>query len=115
MLRMVEMFRHMLIGRIVTAERDTAGLAGSEMHPFIPRLYTFLADELAGGLQFFDLLDMMAAGSCIHIKGGYTSLRYLCTKLIAIEPSPTAEATRFMAPARTSPAANIPGQLVSSR
>jgi hypothetical protein len=32
-----------------------------------------------------------------------------------IDPSPTAEATRFMAPARTSPAANIPGQLVSSK
>jgi hypothetical protein len=112
---MVEMFRHMRIGRIVTAERDTAGLAGSQMDPVIPGLYTFFADGLGGGLQFFDLLDMMAAGFGIHIKGVYTSLRYLCTKLIAIEPSPTAEATRFMAPARTSPAANMPGQLVSSR
>ena len=45
----------------------------------------------------------------------HTSARYLCTKLIDMEPSPTAEATRFMAPERTSPAAKIPGQLVSSR
>ena len=45
----------------------------------------------------------------------YTSARYLWTKLMAIEPSPTADATRFMAPDRTSPAAKTPGQLVSSR
>ena len=30
-----------------------------------------------------------------------------------MEPSPTAEATRFTEPLRTSPAANKPGQLVS--
>src|SRR5665213_942303 len=45
----------------------------------------------------------------------HISPKYLCTKLIAMEPSPTAEATRFMAPARTSPAAKIPAQLVSRR
>ena len=33
---------------------------------------------------------------------------------MAMEPSPTAEATRFTAPWRTSPAANTPGMLVSS-
>jgi hypothetical protein len=31
------------------------------------------------------------------------------------EPSPTAEATRLMLPPRTSPTANTPGRLVSSR
>src|SRR5262249_47606160 len=35
------------------------------------------------------------------------------TKLIAIEPSPTAEATRLTLPHRTSPTANTPGRLVS--
>ena len=34
---------------------------------------------------------------------------------MAIEPSPTAEATRLMLPLRTSPIANTPGRLVSSR
>src|SRR5690348_13670430 len=34
---------------------------------------------------------------------------------MAVEPSPTAEATRFIAPCRTSPAANTPGVVVSSR
>ena len=38
-----------------------------------------------------------------------------CTKLTAIDPSPTADATRFTEPLRTSPAANTPGRLVSSR
>src|SRR5919109_3807507 len=37
------------------------------------------------------------------------------TKEIAIEPSPTAEATRFTLPARTSPTAKTPGRLVSSK
>jgi hypothetical protein len=37
-----------------------------------------------------------------------------CTNEIAIEPSPTAEATRFTLSARTSPTANTPGKLVSS-
>ena len=34
---------------------------------------------------------------------------------MAIDPSPTAEATRLMLPQRTSPTANTPGRLVSSR
>src|SRR2546422_391563 len=34
---------------------------------------------------------------------------------IAIDPSPTADATRFKLPARTSPIANTPGRLVSRR
>jgi len=38
-----------------------------------------------------------------------------CTVAIAIEPSPTAEATRFVLPLRTSPTASTPGMLVSSR
>src|SRR2546425_5021572 len=38
-----------------------------------------------------------------------------CTAAIAIDPSPTADATRFKLPARTSPIANTPGRLVSRR
>src|ERR1700740_1120055 len=34
---------------------------------------------------------------------------------IAIDPSPTADATRLMLPPRTSPTANTPGRLVSSK
>jgi hypothetical protein len=45
----------------------------------------------------------------------YISLRYSCTNWTAIAPSPTAEATRFTDPERTSPAAKTPGRLVSNR
>src|SRR5205807_2980633 len=41
--------------------------------------------------------------------------RYSCTKCTAIDPSPTADATRFIDSLRTSPATNTPGRLVSSR
>src|SRR5262249_54846693 len=43
----------------------------------------------------------------------YIRERYSDTNLTAIEPSPTAEATRFIEVARTSPAANMPGTVVS--
>src|SRR6476619_4076421 len=43
------------------------------------------------------------------------SLRYCCTNAIAMLPSPTAAATRFTGLNRTSPTANTPGTLVSSR
>src|SRR6185295_15836053 len=37
-----------------------------------------------------------------------------CTEAITIEPSPTAEATRLIDPARTTPTAKMPAQLVAS-
>ena len=40
---------------------------------------------------------------------------WACTNVTDIDPSPTADATRFTEPLRTSPAANTPGRLVSSR
>ncbi len=43
------------------------------------------------------------------------SARTLWTNWTAIDPSPTAAATRFMLPERTSPTAKIPGRLVSSK
>src|SRR6266513_631719 len=41
--------------------------------------------------------------------------KYSCTNWTAIDPSPTAEATRLTEPERTSPAANTPGRLVSNK
>ena len=43
------------------------------------------------------------------------SRKALCTSCTQIDPSPTAEATRFTLPARTSPTAKMPGWLVSRR
>src|ERR1700682_5255153 len=41
--------------------------------------------------------------------------RYACTKLTDMAPSPTAEAQRLTDPLRTSPAAKMPGRLVSRK
>src|SRR5207245_11504025 len=66
------------------------------------------------------------AGSCdckpIGKSGGRSPLdhghakvpRASCTPAIAMPPSPTAAAQRFTEPERTSPAAKIPGRLVST-
>jgi len=43
------------------------------------------------------------------------SVEKAVTKAMAIDPSPTADATRLMLPPRTSPTANTPGRLVSRR
>src|SRR5277367_6498775 len=44
---------------------------------------------------------------------GHDSARYRCTNITAIDPSPTAAATRLAESARTSPATKTPGTLVS--
>lgn len=49
-----------------------------------------------------------------HVAGSPHSWRAWWTKATAIEPSPTADATRLTLPARTSPTAKTPGWLVSS-
>src|SRR4029079_4503681 len=49
------------------------------------------------------------------VGDGHMVSRYMCTRLTAVEPSPTADATRFIDARRTSPAANTPGRLVSNR
>ena len=43
----------------------------------------------------------------------FANMRYWCTARTAADPSPTAAATRFVEPERTSPTANRPGWLVS--
>ena len=57
------------------------------------------------------------AGAAIFGIGDsrYYSARTWWMKLTEMDPSPTAEATRFVEPERTSPAAKTPGTLVSSR
>src|SRR5262245_29402705 len=47
--------------------------------------------------------------------GDHASARYWWMSETAIEPSPTALATRLIERARTSPATNTPGTVVSSR
>src|SRR4030095_15369502 len=56
-------------------------------------------------------LDLVRGQS--YQLGHHSTSKYRCTNVTAIAPSPTAEATRFPGSARTSPAANTPGRLVS--
>jgi hypothetical protein len=52
-------------------------------------------------------LVMLQAGMC------HSARKWSWTRRIAVEPSPTAAATRFTDPYRTSPTAKIPGRLDS--
>src|SRR6516165_9616556 len=49
-----------------------------------------------------------------QIKHPENEANLICTSATAMPPSPTAAAQRFTEPERTSPAAKIPGRLVSS-
>jgi hypothetical protein len=81
------------------------------------------AGQLAKSQMSFDnLCDILAvenapeeAESHAPIASGYVSCsrpRYSWTSRIATEPSPTADATRWAAPARSSPTAKTLGKLV---
>ena len=50
-----------------------------------------------------------------RVRRSHASPSTLCTSCTQIEPSPTADATRFTFPERTSPTANTPGRVVSSK
>ena len=58
--------------------------------------------------------DASDSATCLSLLAS-ASLRYWCTNAMAMLPSPTAAATRFTGPERTSPHAKMPGTLVSSR
>src|SRR5438094_4127504 len=106
----VKVFRGVLVLGGIAAADVAASKAHSQMDPAVLHFQTLLA---AGGarLDVADLVEM-DAGLLGH---DHTSLRYSCTNWTAIAPSPTAEATRLTESDRTSPAANTPARLVSSR
>src|SRR5258707_15551501 len=65
---------------------------------------------------FFKERTLPQIGNVIHVIGhGYRLPRYWWMNCTAIEPSPTADATRFTERPRTSPATKMPGTLASSR
>src|SRR5712692_7153317 len=66
--------------------------------------------------EFFKQRNLPQVGDVIHVIGhGYRLPRYWWMNWTAIEPSPTADATRFTERQRTSPATKMPGTLASSR
>src|SRR5437899_13010981 len=64
-------------------------------------------------MQLAERVDHFLSGAALG--PAHISFRYSWTNWTAIAPSPTAEATRLTDPERTSPAANTPVRLVSSR
>jgi hypothetical protein len=51
----------------------------------------------------------------IAVSRSRCQIKVLVDRRMQIEPSPTPDATRFTDPCRTSPTADTPGRLVSSR
>src|SRR5207253_922256 len=93
-------------------------------------LLALLGQDLSGpgraGVRDGDpLLELLVAEVGEEVDGpeighrdgcsGHTSRRYWWMSETAIEPSPTALATRLIERARTSPATNTPGTVVSRR
>jgi len=73
------------------------------------RLFEYFSQELGRRFPLCMVQSRTVANRC-----GYP-LNIWWTNEIAIDPSPTAEATRLTLPPRTSPAAKTPGRLVSSK
>jgi len=102
------------IGRTIATQCDAALLAGAEMDPRVARLHTF------GAFANFWLLDRIDGVQMKTTAIAHGDLPLLTVAMrswilaTAIPPSPTAAAQRFTDPERTSPAAKIPGALVSS-
>src|SRR5437870_13328968 len=95
----------------------TADQADPEVQPLAARPQAVLAAvdrrrQLAHG----DLVEV-GAHSVAHVTSSTAGVpeRWAWTNCTAIAPSPTAVAQRLVEPERTSPAANTPGRLVSSR
>src|ERR1700739_811030 len=102
-------FGSMLHRRAIAAKRYPAFLAGAQVQPYSIIFDTFLAyivlrllqcfnsEEVFADMVFHCVLILIAMGYqpiAIVIQIYYTSAKYLCTKLMAIDPSPTADATR---------------------
>src|SRR4051794_18445863 len=94
-------FRGVLIRRTVAAQGNTAGLAGSQMHPGRADLDALLAFEAFRQSHFADGLNVTTF-SRTHDPSFIAS----CTPAMAMLPSPTAAAQRLTEPERTSPTAN---------
>jgi hypothetical protein len=124
-------------GRVHVADRLQALVdalehahAAREQEQQPARRGVLLGDDLAGGhveglrcgapaleLGVVEVVEEVDAPEVVQRDGdfrGHAAARYSWMSDTAIEPSPTAEATRLIERARTSPATNTPGTLVSS-
>src|SRR5262249_19548628 len=108
---------------VVAAADVAAGQADPQVEPLAADAEAvFAAGHFGRELAHRDLVEVGAAAwahrtparcATAPRRGGAAGCR--CTTCRAIGPSPPAVAQRFVEPERTSPAAKIPGTLVSSR
>ena len=112
MTRGVGVPRGVPVRRVVAAARATAFLAGAQVDPGAAHRDALVADVRLGRPDACHRIDVFAcrAGQVLLIpsrRGGQARPRS--------NPSPTADATRFMLRLRTSPTAKTPGRLVSRK
>src|SRR5208283_4381635 len=132
MLCVLEVLGCMFVLRRITAAYLSTFQAQPQMDPCIPCFDAIFANMFVRVCNF-DLVEMCTlhrrsphSPQRSHLINpldflltpsagpAYNSARARCTKCTEIAPSPTAEATRFTLPDRTSPTAKTPGRLVSS-
>jgi len=106
-------FAGVAVGRAVATQSGTALLTGAQMHPLRSDFYALGAFADGRLLNRINRIEVRAAaiGHLRLLLFEAASRRW--TPATAIPPSPTAAAQRFTDPDRTSPAAKIPGRLVS--
>jgi DNA-binding NarL/FixJ family response regulator len=97
---------------------ECIGATGDIEERYAFRLYALVPASsvvVNAPLRRLDVQDPAAVEDEIALRlAGYCRKTW-CTNATAIDPSPTADATRLTLPPRTSPTAKIPGRLVSSR
>ena len=109
----VGVLARVLIRRTIATQGRAALLAGPKMHPLSADLHAFGTFANFGLLDGIDGIEMTttAIGHNYFLLLAEARRRWI--PATAMPPSPTAAAQRFTDPERTSPAAKIPGRLVS--
>src|ERR1700730_5951046 len=104
----------MAVGRVVAAADVAASEADPEVQPLAAVEQAVLA--AVDGCRELAERDLVEVGAELaHPTRAAGRARCWWTNCTAIDPSPTAAAQRLLDPDRTSPAAKMPGTLVSSR
>jgi hypothetical protein len=109
----VRVFARMTIGRAVAAQCDAALLACAQVNPERADLHALGTFANFGLLDGIDGIEMTTTAIGHNYLLLLVEARRRWIPATAMPPSPTAAAQRFTDPERTSPAAKIPGRLVS--
>jgi|ERR1700686_2020861 len=105
--------RYQVVFTDVSAVKASYVSLGTNTYPpHLPLIRVQPHETICGLLRFAEAANKWI----VFFAGGFNySASTRCTKATAIDPSPTADATRLTFPPRTSPTAKTPGRLVSSK